>query len=547
MFEGNKQKELYEIESHLSNVKGLWERVERSLAVYYGEAVSDVLPKLRLALAEAIVNGIEHAHQEDGRPLKLELKLSESEASFSITDTGPGFEWPSKCEGPPAWDSEGGRGLFLIRSLMDDVQYVSGDEQNVLTLQKTIPRTERVVQQKKPDSARTILLADDDPQVRLLLSGLIERIGCKVIAVSSGDEALEILCQNVALDAILLDVVMPGRSGLDVLREYKARKQVAFVPVVLVTGRDDPFEVAEGFNAGADEYLIKPPRAQELWARIRAAFRLKDMATDLRSTLDDIEGQLREGRRLQNSVLPAPELSFGRVRFSSVFRPCNYVGGDMVGYFRLDAKRVGFYIADVAGHGLAAAMFSIWVNRSLLPIKDFDGIVKRKTVERPYYEIVRPGQVCSAIDMLMSGNDGLSGDDGERFLTIFYATLDTSTGELDYCCAGHPAPIILRANGEVSRLKANSPPVGLGFGFTFDTESTTLSPGERLIVFSDCAIEAMSPDREEFGEERLMSTVENTRTETPDDQLRSLLSALHTHREVPSLEDDLTLLSAQFE
>ena len=114
-----------------------------------------------------------------------------------------------------------------------------------------------------------VLVADDQPEITKLVTMSLENEGFRVIAASDGPSALEQLSETNP-DVLLLDVMMPGMSGLDVLREVRANHPV---PVILLTARGATANVSQGLDLGADDYVIKPFNTAELAARIRAVIR----------------------------------------------------------------------------------------------------------------------------------------------------------------------------------------------------------------------------------------------------------------------------------
>jgi len=112
-----------------------------------------------------------------------------------------------------------------------------------------------------------VLIADDDPDIRMLVRLRLERSGYAVIAASDGPEALE-LAGDCTPDIAILDVTMPGLSGMEVTRALRERNET--MPVILLTARARDADVAEGADAGADAYVTKPFSPQELESRVRA-------------------------------------------------------------------------------------------------------------------------------------------------------------------------------------------------------------------------------------------------------------------------------------
>ena len=126
----------------------------------------------------------------------------------------------------------------------------------------------------------TILVADDNESIREPLTELLRLQGYTVIAVDNGEQALlEISSQPV--DLALLDVMMPGQSGFSVCRAVKSRPETRLIPVVLVTGLGSADDRIRGIEAGADDFLNKPVKKEELLARVRSLVRLKRFTDEL--------------------------------------------------------------------------------------------------------------------------------------------------------------------------------------------------------------------------------------------------------------------------
>jgi DNA-binding response OmpR family regulator len=114
-----------------------------------------------------------------------------------------------------------------------------------------------------------ILVADDDEDIRELVLFKLEAAGFDVTAVDNGLSALE-TARNRPPDLVLLDVMMPGLSGIDVCRALRAEEATAQLPVILLTARAQEGDVQIGFGAGADDYVVKPFSPKELVSRVEA-------------------------------------------------------------------------------------------------------------------------------------------------------------------------------------------------------------------------------------------------------------------------------------
>ena len=118
-------------------------------------------------------------------------------------------------------------------------------------------------------TSATVLIVDDEPQIRRVLRTTLTSRGYTVIEARSGDAALELI-RSEHVDLILLDANMPGLSGLDTCREIR---HASDVPIIMLTVRNTERDKVEALDAGADDYIVKPFGAEELMARIRAALR----------------------------------------------------------------------------------------------------------------------------------------------------------------------------------------------------------------------------------------------------------------------------------
>jgi len=118
-------------------------------------------------------------------------------------------------------------------------------------------------------TSRTIVVADDDPDIRRLVAFTMRHQGYAVIEASAGDEALAAICR-ARPDAAVLDVMMPGMTGLEVARMLSADPSTATIPVLLLSAKGQASEIAEGLSSGARAYVVKPFAPPELAAQIAA-------------------------------------------------------------------------------------------------------------------------------------------------------------------------------------------------------------------------------------------------------------------------------------
>ncbi len=185
-----------------------------------------------------------------------------------------------------------------------------------------------------------VLVVDDDPDMAALLARMLVREGMAVETVYDGDAAL-VHALSSAPDLILLDVMLPGKSGFDVCARLKAEDATALIPIVLVTALEDTQSRVRGIEAGADDFLSKPVKGEELIARVKTLRRLHETRRELESRRLAAEVQRKETIRKAFARYVSPRLAERII--SSL--------GDDAGPFQSHAQRISVValFADLRG------------------------------------------------------------------------------------------------------------------------------------------------------------------------------------------------------
>lgn len=199
-------------------------------------------------------------------------------------------------------------------------------------------------------------------------------------------------------------------------------------------------------------------------------------------------GELSAARTIQLGMLPRPEALDGlseAARIDALIEPARSIGGDFYDAIQLDGDRVCVLVGDVTGKGVPAALFMA-LSKALT-----------KSV------LLRDGHDLGAAVTRL--NDEIARDNGEdMFVTMLVAVLDTGTGAVELCCAGHEDPWIVRASGAVEPLRPDGgPPLAVAPGFSYVADRFPLEPGDSIVIVSDGITEAQSPDGGFFGKERI--------------------------------------------
>jgi hypothetical protein len=189
--------------------------------------------------------------------------------------------------------------------------------------------------------------------------------------------------------------------------------------------------------------------------------------------VDNLTEQLRLAGLVQQDFLPTQMPNTDRIKWSTVFLPAEWVSGDIYNVVRIDEKHIGFYVADVVGHGMPAALLTIFLKQAL---------VMRATVENTYH-IYSPAEVMKNLNNRMS-TQKLS---GYQFATCCYCLLNIETLELTYARAGHPYPIFLRQGEEPKQLEVRGSLLGVFKDADYTDDKIQLQPGDKILLYSDGA------------------------------------------------------------
>ncbi len=337
-------------------------------------------------------------------------------------------------------------------------------------------------------SGPTILVVDDEVMYRTLVVGGLGAIDCRAVLEAEDGEAARAILQSQPVDIVITDVLMPRLDGIGLM---KWAKEHCPGPTWIILSGVDTFDAAvEAIRLGAFDFIPKPPQLQMLEVSVRNAWEhrslvlekerlTRDLAERVRQLervcliLEDqaatINQDLRRAEVIQTALLPNAPPRMEGFRVDALYRPGKNVGGDLFDVSALDERRVVIYVADAAGHGVAAAMLSVLFKQRLRPVDPETGDVRSPSVVL--------GDVNRAIlsDVTAPG----------MFLTAAYGVLDTVERELTIAVAGHPAVLVLRSSGEIEAIERTGPALGLSADASFEERSIRLQPGERALLYTD--------------------------------------------------------------
>lgn len=386
-----------------------------------------------------------------------------------------------------------------------------------------------------------ILVADDSRLMRQLLADMLGQLKHEVVTAADGAEAYELL-QKQHFDVLLTDWHMPRMDGLELCWHVKTEMEDVYVIIIASDSSDERYEKA--IDTGADEFMSKDIKSCILQARVRSAERLilfrrqlqlqkkqiEEQYAQMEEALNRVRDDLDAAARMQRKMTPKEPLLQGKVRFSHLFEPAAFIGGDLLSYVPLTDRHAGFFVLDVAGHGVPSALVSVSLGHMLVP-----GLLVLNGVPR------NPASVVEKLNLRFLTEYG----DTLHF-TLTYGVVETETGEVTFCQAGQPPAILLANKGKASIIGDSGFPVGLVEEAVYEDLHVVLNPGDRLFFFTDGISEGTSPEGELFGEEEIAQYLENWRLDDVDSLLRGLRYALKSWTQSHELSDDLSLLAIEY-
>jgi len=255
----------------------------------------------------------------------------------------------------------------------------------------------------------------------------------------------------------------------------------------------------------------------------------------LRQAKQALEHDLRLAARVQQALLPPPEIQAGQLRIAHAFHPCDDLAGDGVGVVSLPGGRLGIYLLDVSGHGVGAALLSFTLAHLLSPTIEGSLLTENDGAGA---SVVPPSRVAERL------NRQFPMDRTRQYFTLVYGVADPSSGQFQYVMTGHPAPVLLPRTGPPTSVAGSGLPVGMIDEASYDDETLTLEPGDRLYCYTDGATEALNAAEEEFGLNRLLAEIARWRGLPLRAGLDRIAATVRAWSGGP-LKDDVSLLAIE--
>lgn len=391
----------------------------------------------------------------------------------------------------------------------------------------------------------SILAVDDTPANLQVLSGMLKDRGYKVRPVPSGKLAL-LAARRDPPDLILLDVNMPDMNGYEVCEHLKADDDLKEIPVIFISALTEQIDKVKAFAMGGVDYLTKPFQMEELQARVETHLKLRRLQIELAQTNERLAKAnvrmsrgLRAAAKIQETFLPRQAPRVPGADFAWIYQPCDELAGDGLNIIPLGDGKVGLYVLDVSGHGVASALLSVSMSRLLSSPSEPSSILVQGRGVGDRLDATPPAEVAAHFNRLFPFDTAT-----EQFATMVYGILDSANGEFRYISAGHPGPVHLAPGDDPVILEVQGFPIGLT-DEPYEERVIRLGAHDRLYLYSDGVPDATNPAGERFGDPRLLEVIRRTRSDPLKESVDALLREITRWHQSESPQDDLSILAVE--
>lgn len=387
------------------------------------------------------------------------------------------------------------------------------------------------------------ILIVDDGFDRKIISHILHREGYEVLEAEDGAEGLKLSMETLP-DLILLDINMPKLDGYGLCSLLRQDEKTANIPVIFLTSLDEAQDKIIGLEMGAVDYITKPYDIGEVTARIKNQLKIYHLAKDLlcannelREKQNQLDEDLKAAALIQKSLLPSNLLKIDNIDLQWRFFPCDLIGGDIFNIIRCDEDHVAFYVIDISGHGVPAAMVTVSLTQTLH--YHFDNY-NNVTGDFPNRNVLHPS------DLLLTLDREYPMERFDKYFSMVYMVLNIRNGHLVYSNAAHPPPVLLKETGHLELLEEGGSIIGLGGSIPFFEGMVNLSSGDKIVLYTDGLIDYQDETGDFFGEENFYNFLKNNINLPIDKLTDKLFDALSSFGKNAKLRDDVSFLTFMY-
>lgn len=379
-----------------------------------------------------------------------------------------------------------------------------------------------------------VLIVEPSESVAASLTLMLQECGYTYAVATTGEDAWHRI-RTEHFDVIISEWEFTGMSGPQLCRYVRETDADGYTYFILCSRKTSTQHVVGGIEAGADDYIIKPFKLEEVEARLQAGRRILELERSLTAANKKLRRGLDQAAISLHSMLPAKRKD-AELKVDWLFRPCSIIGGDFFKVFSIDESHLGVYAIDVAGHGVASSLFAVTLANMLMPRRTADHYNGTKQVN---------SWSCSPKKVATTLNERFPIDEHNIYATLFYGVVDRRTLTMKWVRAGYPPPILCSKLQTVF-LNEGDPPIGMFEEFEYTEYETQLSPQDRLCVYSDGIIEMTRFNSgQAFGLHRLNKEISKRVCTDFGSFIQEIDSAILSYRGIDEFDDDLSFLAIE--
>lgn len=375
-----------------------------------------------------------------------------------------------------------------------------------------------------------ILVINDDDGIREMCLMILESKGYETFGAVNGRKGLEQAIEKKP-DLILLDIMMPEMDGYETCQKLKDSPTTKDIPVLFFSSLTNPKDKIKGLELGAVDFINNAVDQGELLARVQTHLHIQSLTRSLQESNEELiqkqkslDDDLHAAALIQRCFLPPKDLMIPRVQLASFWLPANPLGGDIFNTIQCDDNKVIFYMLDVSGHDVPSALVTVSVSQFI------------------HQKNHSSASQISPKQMILDLDQEYPLERFHRYFTIFYLILDLSNGTLSYSSAGHPPAIIISKNKGIKLLECGGTIIGLNHGLPFEEGTEQLSPGDKVVLYTDGVIEMKNREEKLYGTERLYDLLDKKRDASATEIVNSIQTALNEFGQDVSSQDDASMM-----
>ncbi len=536
----------------------------------HSELSDSLLENMRIAMHESLVNGLIHGNLQLSSALKqsareyieyarllnerlnnplyarkcigIRLFKKNKHLIIKIRDEGQGFPTLTALQTRPPCLAKTGRGFDIITHIVDSCVLSDFGREITLTflIRPTVaPRLSPIAPVspqttvKAPDlSSCRLLLIDSERKQHLILTDLLNSLDIRQVdsAFNLHDGLKKSLSEKP--DLIIIDRSLLFFDKTSFIARLKEQPATQDIPVIVQTDANTRQIRDRLFSSGAVDFITKPINPLQFFSRVKLHLDNRLLIKNLEFQLTAFEEELRAAQNMQANMLPSANLlqhirKKYRLDLAQAFIPSSSLGGDFWQAFDISSSKVGLYLSDFSGHGVAAALntFRLHTLISQISKKSLTSPAEfLKNLNTQLYHLLPRGQ----------------------FATFFFIIFDIRQKTATYAGAGCVPPLLLH-NATEKRLTTTGLPLGIKEHFQYTNETVSFGPGDKMVLISDALTEAKLDNGRRTGYAYITKLIRAVQhIDDSREALKNVMRHFFEKTPVPP-HDDVTAIFLRFE